>query len=222
MKLARAILDFIDVILEEEICDIVNERGYDCFFGKEEEEITDFKIDQDLESVNTPNVDIFGQVVGKKSTFEIQCPNCKRTLAAVRFAPHLEKCMGMGRNSSRIASRRLAASAGNSSSSAFASSLDTQRTSPGPINGSTSTVSQVASYISNQISLKLSSKLFVAYYVARQTTVTLFPRMTTLKTWMTTKTGQWRRNGEENGLLRKRPHGGELADLIHKILIHSL
>ena len=28
-----------------------------------------------------------------------------------RFAPHLEKCMGMGRNSSRIASRRLANSA---------------------------------------------------------------------------------------------------------------
>ena len=27
----------------------------------------------------------------------------------VRFAPHLEKCMGMGRNSSRVASRRLAA-----------------------------------------------------------------------------------------------------------------
>lgn len=24
-----------------------------------------------------------------------------------RFAPHLEKCMGMGRNSSRIASRRI-------------------------------------------------------------------------------------------------------------------
>ena len=26
----------------------------------------------------------------------------------LRFAPHLEKCMGMGRNSSRVASRRLA------------------------------------------------------------------------------------------------------------------
>lgn len=36
------------------------------------------------------------------------CPNCDRSLAAVRFAPHLEKCMGMGRNSSRIATRRIA------------------------------------------------------------------------------------------------------------------
>ena len=38
------------------------------------------------------------------------CPNCQRNLAASRFAPHLEKCMGMGRNSSRLASRRLATS----------------------------------------------------------------------------------------------------------------
>ena len=39
---------------------------------------------------------------------QIECPNCDRSLAASRFAPHLEKCMGMGRNSSRVASRRLA------------------------------------------------------------------------------------------------------------------
>ena len=39
---------------------------------------------------------------------QIECPNCDRSLAASRFAPHLEKCMGMGRNSSRVASRRIA------------------------------------------------------------------------------------------------------------------
>ena len=39
---------------------------------------------------------------------ECVCPNCDRNLAATRFAPHLEKCMGMGRNSSRVASRRIA------------------------------------------------------------------------------------------------------------------
>ena len=44
-----------------------------------------------------------------KTVPQIECPNCSsRTLAASRFAPHLEKCMGMGRNSSRVASRRLA------------------------------------------------------------------------------------------------------------------
>ncbi len=41
--------------------------------------------------------------------YECICPNCDRNLAAVRFAPHLEKCMGLGRNSSRIASRKIAA-----------------------------------------------------------------------------------------------------------------
>ena len=29
-------------------------------------------------------------------------------MVASRFAPHLEKCMGMGRNSSRVASKRIA------------------------------------------------------------------------------------------------------------------
>ena len=49
--------------------------------------------------------DVFGHVPMKKQ-LECVCPNCSRNLAASRFAPHLEKCMGMGRNSSRIASRR--------------------------------------------------------------------------------------------------------------------
>ncbi|XP_076333259.1 ataxin-7-like protein 3 isoform X2 [Tachypleus tridentatus] len=51
--------------------------------------------------------DVFGQVPVKKQ-FECMCPNCRRNLAASRFAPHLEKCMGMGRNSSRLASKRIA------------------------------------------------------------------------------------------------------------------
>lgn len=51
-------------------------------------------------------LDVFGQVPTKKQ-YDCPCPNCSRSLAASRFAPHLEKCMGMGRISSRIASRRL-------------------------------------------------------------------------------------------------------------------
>jgi len=43
-----------------------------------------------------------------KKPAECVCPNCQRNMAASRFAPHLEKCMGMGRNSSRLASRRIA------------------------------------------------------------------------------------------------------------------
>ncbi|XP_064644609.1 ataxin-7-like protein 3 isoform X2 [Lineus longissimus] len=60
-----------------------------------------------FKTVDEKGLDVFGQVPMKKQ-LECVCPSCSRNLAASRFAPHLEKCMGMGRNSSRIASRRIA------------------------------------------------------------------------------------------------------------------
>lgn len=59
--------------------------------------------------VDRQGVDVFGEsCTSAKKAFECVCPHCERTLVAQRFAPHLEKCMGMGRNSSRIASKRIA------------------------------------------------------------------------------------------------------------------
>ncbi|KAG8335720.1 SAGA-associated factor 11 homolog isoform X2 [Homalodisca vitripennis] len=66
-----------------------------------EEEMKAFAIVENTET------DIFGQPYVKKSQ-ECCCPSCNRPLSASRFAPHLEKCLGMGRNSSRIASKRIA------------------------------------------------------------------------------------------------------------------
>ncbi|XP_012285412.1 ataxin-7-like protein 3 [Orussus abietinus] len=63
--------------------------------------------DESYAIVDSPGLDVFGQHPIKKSQ-ECNCPNCDRGVAACRFATHLEKCMGMGRNSSRIASRRIA------------------------------------------------------------------------------------------------------------------
>merc|ERR550532_803793 len=75
---------------------------------------TAMEIDSNLNQTNLA-MDVFGQVITTqfgvpplKKQPECTCPNCQRNLAASRFAPHLEKCMGMGRNSSRLASRRLA------------------------------------------------------------------------------------------------------------------
>ncbi|NXX22707.1 AT7L3 protein, partial [Podargus strigoides] len=65
---------------------------------------------KDFEIVDQPGVDIFGQVYNQWKSKECVCPNCSRSIAASRFAPHLEKCLGMGRNSSRIANRRIASS----------------------------------------------------------------------------------------------------------------
>lgn len=69
---------------------------------------TDHDSKKEFEIVDQPGVDIFGQVFNQWKNKECECPNCKRLIAASRFAPHLEKCLGMGRNSSRIANRRLA------------------------------------------------------------------------------------------------------------------
>ncbi|XP_017886018.1 SAGA-associated factor 11 homolog [Ceratina calcarata] len=63
--------------------------------------------DESYAIVDSPGLDVFGQQLVKKSQ-ECNCPNCDRSVAACRFATHLERCMGMGRNSSRIASRRIA------------------------------------------------------------------------------------------------------------------
>ncbi|XP_061761475.1 ataxin-7-like protein 3 isoform X3 [Nerophis ophidion] len=69
---------------------------------------TDPESTKEFEIVDQPGLDIFGQVYNQWKNKECECPNCKRLIAASRFAPHLEKCLGMGRNSSRIASRRSA------------------------------------------------------------------------------------------------------------------
>ncbi|KAI9109194.1 hypothetical protein K1719_019817 [Acacia pycnantha] len=42
-------------------------------------------------------VDIFGQTHPPVASEIFDCMNCGRTIAAGRFAPHLEKCMGKGR-----------------------------------------------------------------------------------------------------------------------------
>ncbi|XP_054161858.1 SAGA-associated factor 11 homolog isoform X2 [Oppia nitens] len=62
---------------------------------------------EEIDKYDKKGTDIFGELPVKKQ-HECECPNCHRNLAASRFAPHLEKCMGMGRNSSRIASKRIA------------------------------------------------------------------------------------------------------------------
>ncbi|KAG9337615.1 hypothetical protein JZ751_028493 [Albula glossodonta] len=72
-------------------------QGYFLLDETDQESMKDFEI------VDQPGVDIFGQVYN-------QWKNKDRSIAASRFAPHLEKCLGMGRNSSRIANRRIASS----------------------------------------------------------------------------------------------------------------
>ncbi|EFA07309.1 SAGA-associated factor 11 homolog [Tribolium castaneum] len=62
--------------------------------------------------------DVFTQQDVKK-TQDCVCPNCDRAVAATRFAPHLETCMGMGRNRFRNATRRVASSTKERENSSF-------------------------------------------------------------------------------------------------------
>eukprot|EP00026_Physarum_polycephalum_P006845 Phypoly_transcript_06898.p1 GENE.Phypoly_transcript_06898~~Phypoly_transcript_06898.p1 ORF type:complete len:517 (+),score=129.38 Phypoly_transcript_06898:104-1654(+) len=58
--------------------------------------------------VNRSGYDIFGQTHNQLSVVEtFECTNCSRPVVASRFAPHLEKCMGLGRASSRLATKRM-------------------------------------------------------------------------------------------------------------------
>lgn len=41
-----------------------------------------------------PDLDVFGTGGNPKKAIDCTCPNCDRLVAASRFAPHLEKCMG--------------------------------------------------------------------------------------------------------------------------------
>jgi hypothetical protein len=86
------------------------------------------------DTVDKSGFDIYGQSIKAAPSEVFECINCKRSVAASRFAPHLEKCMGQGRNSSRLANKRLNALSSNhnssasssfvSSTSSFSSSLD--------------------------------------------------------------------------------------------------
>ncbi|CAH0550175.1 unnamed protein product [Brassicogethes aeneus] len=69
-----------------------------------------YELDDSQDEEENKDVDVFAEHNLKK-TQECVCPNCDRAVAAIYFAPHLEKCMGMGRASSRSrnATRRVVA-----------------------------------------------------------------------------------------------------------------
>ena len=52
-------------------------------------------------------VDMFGNMIQPVALDQVKCPNCNRTIAAGRFAPHLDKCMSGGRQAGRAANARL-------------------------------------------------------------------------------------------------------------------
>ena len=57
--------------------------------------------------VDVPGYDVFGLQPAKVAGEMFPCPNCASIRHPSKFAPHLEKCMGMGgRESRRVAANR--------------------------------------------------------------------------------------------------------------------
>eukprot|EP00039_Didymoeca_costata_P030620 m.30587 g.30587 ORF g.30587 m.30587 type:complete len:193 (-) comp8214_c0_seq2:77-655(-) len=57
--------------------------------------------------VDAPGLDVFGKQPSKVPATSFPCPNCGTMRLPTKFAPHLEKCMGMGgRESKRVAANR--------------------------------------------------------------------------------------------------------------------
>lgn len=55
-----------------------------------------------------PGFDVWGNNFTVNNLPSYECVNCQKTIASTRYAPHLEKCLGLaGRQSSRVASRRI-------------------------------------------------------------------------------------------------------------------
>jgi hypothetical protein len=58
--------------------------------------------------VKKPGLDVWGNSYTVNNLPSYECVNCQKTIASTRYAPHLEKCLGLaGRQSSRVASRRI-------------------------------------------------------------------------------------------------------------------
>mmetsp|Transcript_31210 Transcript_31210/g.76131 ORF Transcript_31210/g.76131 Transcript_31210/m.76131 type:complete len:150 (-) Transcript_31210:169-618(-) len=87
----QAVVDYIYEALVDEVCVDV------CF-----ESHHDFYLQRHLKGRSRR--DIFGNYP-KNYTEQFKCTNCQRPVTSSKFAPHLEKCLGKGRNRSKRSDR---------------------------------------------------------------------------------------------------------------------
>ncbi|CAO3608137.1 unnamed protein product [Cunninghamella echinulata] len=96
--------------------DLLDECIYDVLYEVHRDVKQSYSICQICQTtcklhVQRPGYDIFGNSFNVNNLPAYECVNCQKTIASTRYAPHLEKCLGLaGRQSSRVASRRLGSS----------------------------------------------------------------------------------------------------------------
>ncbi|KAG0311276.1 Ataxin-7-like protein 3 [Linnemannia gamsii] len=121
-SLASLSFEILGDLLDEIILDVVSEAHREiknmrtvCPICKTKYGLMDDK--QPLLVVVRAGQDIFGQNPQPSNSQTFDCVHCQRSFPAQRYAPHLEKCLGLaGRSSSRAASRRMGAERAGSGS----------------------------------------------------------------------------------------------------------
>ncbi|RGB39277.1 hypothetical protein C1646_754712 [Rhizophagus diaphanus] len=87
------------------LCDLLDECILDVAFEAHREA----KLAASYQRLVTqPGLDIFGNRPQQNDSPKFECVNCKRPYPSKRYAPHLEKCLGLaGRSSSRVANLKI-------------------------------------------------------------------------------------------------------------------
>ncbi|GBC04701.1 hypothetical protein RclHR1_05810013 [Rhizophagus clarus] len=95
------------------LCDLLDECILDVAFEAHREAKLSATVCQLCNSecrsfVTQPGLDIFGNRPQQNDSPKFECVNCKRPYPSKRYAPHLEKCLGLaGRSSSRVANLKI-------------------------------------------------------------------------------------------------------------------
>ncbi|KAL5202616.1 hypothetical protein ABZP36_013568 [Zizania latifolia] len=130
-------------LLESAVADVASEchriarLGLDRGVDAEEEELCAWAardhpgaVDGGGGGGNKGAVDVFGQVLPAVAADVVECMNCGRPVAAGRFAPHLEKCMGKGRKARTKTTRSSTAGRTRNNNGSAASSYSPYSTNP--------------------------------------------------------------------------------------------
>lgn len=91
---------FYDCVFEDALASAIFKFHRELCIGKAAGLCEDEEDETALPSSSGEHYDIFGHEASTtKKAVECKCFVCHRMIAAARFVPHLEKCIGIGRNS---------------------------------------------------------------------------------------------------------------------------
>eukprot|EP00035_Acanthoeca_spectabilis_P036759 m.41545 g.41545 ORF g.41545 m.41545 type:complete len:204 (-) comp8223_c0_seq1:384-995(-) len=95
-SLGELALDVLLELLDDQIYSVIFE-SHRAYKLKLRSPIEDILPNTKIEGlVDVPGYDIFGRKPEKSAVEAFRCPHCNTPRQPAKFAPHLEKCMGMG------------------------------------------------------------------------------------------------------------------------------